>query len=130
MVREGAGFVVVPVNNASYGFTAASEQHLQMSQMRAIEDGRWFVNAAVSGISAFVDPSGRVVTSAGLFEPGVLRHTIRASDEMTWYVRLGDWLPWLCARASWLVALALPRRRRRARPGSRAARPRASGARS
>ncbi len=95
IVSRGAGFVVVPVNNASYGFTAASAQHLQMSQMRAIETGRWYVNAAVSGISAFVDPSGRVVSSAGLFETDILRHTIRASDERTWYVRLGDWLPWL-----------------------------------
>ena len=39
IVDRGAGFVVVPVNNASYGFTAASAQHLQMSQMRAIETG-------------------------------------------------------------------------------------------
>ncbi len=115
MIRLGAEFVVVPVNNASYGFTAASEQHLQMSQLRAIEGGRWFVNAAVSGISAFVDPSGRVVSSAGLFEPGVLRHAIRASDEMTWYVRMGDWLPWLCVGVV-LIAFALPRRRRRRGP--------------
>ena len=58
-VRDGAGFLVVPVNNASYGTTAASAQHLQMSQMRAVENGRWVVHAAVSGISAFIDPSGR-----------------------------------------------------------------------
>ncbi len=114
-VAEGAGFVVVPVNNASYGTTAASAQHLQMSQMRAIETGRWYVNAAISGISAFVDPSGRVVTSAGLFEPDILRHTIRASDERTWYVRLGDWLPWL-ALGFVAVVFVLPRRRRNARP--------------
>jgi hypothetical protein len=115
LVSEGAGFVVVPVNNASYGTTAASAQHLQMSQMRAIETGRWYVNAAISGISGFVDPSGRVVTSAGLFRPDILRHTIRASDERTWYVRLGDWLPWL-ALCFVIVAFALPRRRRNARP--------------
>jgi len=115
LVSEGAGFVVVPVNNASYGSTAASAQHLQMSQMRAIETGRWYVNAAISGISAFVDPSGRVATSAGLFEPDILRHTIRASEERTWYVRLGDWLPWL-ALCFVVVAFAIPRRRRSARP--------------
>ena len=64
-VRDGAGFLVVPVNNASYGTTAASAQHLQMSRMRAVENGRWVVNAAVSGISAFIDPSGRVVAEVG-----------------------------------------------------------------
>jgi apolipoprotein N-acyltransferase len=110
IVDAGAGFVIVPVNNASYGFTAASAQHLQMSQMRAIETGRWYVDAAVSGISAFIDPSGRVVRSAGLFRPAILRHTIRASGERTWYVRLGDWLPWLAA-GFLLVALMVPRRR-------------------
>jgi len=115
IVDAGAGFVIVPVNNASYGFTAASAQHLQMSQMRAIETGRWYVNAAISGISAFVDPSGRIVASAGLFEPAILRHTIRSSDQRTWYVRLGDWLPWL-ALAFLVVALVVPRRRSGTRP--------------
>ncbi len=115
LVRDGASFVVVPVNNASYGFTAASAQHLQMSQMRAIETGRWYVNAAISGISAFVTPSGRVVESAGLFEPAILRRTIRASDERTWYVRLGDWLPWL-ALVFLAIVFLVPRRRQRMRP--------------
>ncbi len=61
--------------------------------MRAVEDGRWVVHAAVSGISAFVDPAGEVVEEAGLFRPAILRHTIRSSDTHTWYVRLGDWVP-------------------------------------
>ena len=94
-VRDGAGFLVVPVNNASYGTTAASAQHLQMSRMRAVENGRWVVNAAVSGISAFIDPSGRVVAEVGLFRTAILRHTIRSSDVVTPYVRWGDWFPWL-----------------------------------
>ncbi|MGZ5305491.1 MAG: apolipoprotein N-acyltransferase [Actinomycetota bacterium] len=114
-VRAGAGFLVVPVNNASYGTTAASAQHLQMSQMRAVEDGRWVVDAAVSGISAFVDPSGRVVAQAGLFLPTIVRHTVRSSDVTTPYVRLGDWLPWV----SLMVVtgmLLVPRRRSGARP--------------
>ncbi len=115
MVRDGAGFLVVTVNNASYGTTAASAQHLQMSQLRAVETGRWIVNGAVSGISAFVDPSGRIVASEGLFRPGILRETIRSSDARTWYVRLGDAFPWLLLVAVG-VLFALPRRRDRARP--------------
>jgi apolipoprotein N-acyltransferase len=115
MVAEGAGFLVVSVNNASYGFTAASEQHLQMSRMRAIETGRWVVNAAVSGISAFIDPAGHVVASEGLFEPALLRGTITSSSEQTWYVRLGDRFPWICG-ALVLVLIAVPRRRPTRRP--------------
>jgi apolipoprotein N-acyltransferase len=114
-VRDGAGFLVVPVNNASYGFTAASAQHEQMSQMRAVETGRWVVDAAVSGISAFIDPRGRVTAQAGLFEPAILRGTIRSSDERTWYVRLGDWLPWVALVFAAMV-FAAPRRRRWRRP--------------
>ncbi len=117
-VRDGAGFLVVPVNNASYGFTAASAQHEQMSRMRAVETGRWVVDAAVSGISSFIDPRGQVTAQAGLFEPAILRATIRSSDERTWYVRLGDWLPWLALLFAGMV-FAIPRRRRssRAQPG-------------
>lgn len=114
-VRAGAQFLVVTVNNASYGTTAASAQHLQMSQMRAVEDGRWVIDAAVSGISAFVDPTGRVVADAGLFDPAILRHTIRASDATTLYVRLGDWLPWLCL-AFVVGMMIVPSKRPAARP--------------
>ncbi len=111
MVRAGAGFLVVLVNNASYGLSAAGAQHLQMSQMRAIEDGRWVVDAAVSGPSAFIDPSGAVVNHAGLFDRAILRATIRSSNRRTWYVRLGDWFPWLAA--AFLGGMAIPPRRRR-----------------
>jgi apolipoprotein N-acyltransferase len=101
---------VVTINNASYERTAASEQHLQMSQLRAVENGRWLVHAAVSGVSAFIDPSGAVVDRRELFEPAVMRVGIRASDRTTPYTRFGDWVPW-GSLALVLVVLALPRRR-------------------
>ncbi len=112
LVQRGAGVIAVLTNNASYQDTALSRQHVDLSRMRAVEDGRWVVHAAVSGISAFVDPSGRVVAEAGLFRPAILRHTIRSSDTRTWYVRLGDWVPRLCAVAVFGLFL-LPRRGRR-----------------
>ena len=126
MVADGAGFLVVVINNASYGHTAASEQHLQMSRLRAVENGRWVVHAAVSGISAFIEPNGRVVASRGLFEPSTMRARIRASDRETPYTRFGDWVPW----GSLVLVLglfALPRGRRRPerQPGPLPERPRA-----
>jgi apolipoprotein N-acyltransferase len=108
--HAGATFFIVPVNNASYGFTAASDQHLQMSRMRAVETGRWFVDAAVSGVSAFIDPAGRVTEHADLFRSAVLRGTIQTSSGVTPYVRLGDWLPWLALVAVVALFLAPPRR--------------------
>ena len=107
---EGARFLVVTINNASYGRTAASRQHLEMSRVLAVEDGRWVVHAAVSGISAIVDPTGRVFAETGLFTDAITRHTIVASDRATWYVRLGDWVPWV-SLGFVLLAFAMPRRR-------------------
>lgn len=109
-VRAGASFLVVPVNNASYGTSAASAQHLQMSRMRAVENGRWVIDAAVSGITAFVDPTGRVVAEAGLFQTAIVRHTIRTSQSTTPYVDLGDWFPWFCL-AFVVGAMLVPRER-------------------
>jgi apolipoprotein N-acyltransferase len=110
LVREGARFLVVTVNNASYGTTAASAQHEEMSRMRAVETGRWVVNAAVSGISAFIDPSGRVVQHLGLFQTGILRGVIETSAARTWFVRLGNWLPWVLL--VFLIGVFLTPRRR------------------
>jgi apolipoprotein N-acyltransferase len=117
LVRDGARFLVVTVNNASYGTTAASAQHEQMSRMRAVETGRWVVDAAVSGISAFIDPTGRVTEHLGLFQTGILRGVIRTSQARTWFVRLGNWLPWVLL--VFLVGVfVVPRRRTGvARPG-------------
>jgi apolipoprotein N-acyltransferase len=94
MVRNGAQLLVVPVNNASYGFTAASEQHLQMSRMRAVETDRWVVNAGVSGITAAVDPTGQVSARTELFEDATLRATVFTNDARTPFVRWGDWVVW------------------------------------
>ncbi len=117
LVLRGAGFLTVLTNNASYEQTPLSRQHVELSQMRAVEDGRWVVHAAVSGISAFVDPSGVVVSKAGLFRPAILRQTIHASDTRTWYVRLGDWVPRLSALFVLALFLTPLRRRGRAAPG-------------
>ena len=114
-VRAGATFLVVPVNNVSYGFTAASDQHLQMSRIRAVETGRWIVDAAASGVTAFIDPSGRVTARTGLFETAILRERIATSTERTPYVRLGDAVPW-CSLVLVLGLALTPRRRAGARP--------------
>jgi apolipoprotein N-acyltransferase len=118
LVGQGAQLLVVLTNNASYEETAASRQHLLLSRLRAVEEGRWVVHAAISGISAIVDPAGRVAAEAGLFRPQVLRAEVRASTVRTLYSRLGDWVPWLSMAFAFAMA-ASPRRRERnlAAPG-------------
>jgi len=115
-VRDGATFLVVPVNNASYRFTAAAAQHLQMSQMRAVETGRWVVDAGVSGLSAFIDPEGRALAQTSLFQTAILRGQIVTSTVETPYVRYGDVLPAVCIALVIGAMVLTPRRRPEPRP--------------
>ncbi|MGH2768498.1 MAG: apolipoprotein N-acyltransferase [Actinomycetota bacterium] len=92
-VSEGARLIVVSTNNASFERTSASRQHVAFSQLRAAEHRMWVAHAALTGISAVVDPSGRVLESTPLFRPAVLSPTVRFSTGTTLYGRLGDWLP-------------------------------------
>jgi apolipoprotein N-acyltransferase len=115
LVADGAQFLVVSTNNASYGMSAASAQHLIMSRFRAVENARWVVHAAVSGISAYVDPEGGVHDETGLFQTTTTRQTITTSTAQTVYTRFGDWFPWLSVVVATGLVL-VPRRRERERP--------------
>jgi len=116
LIDGGGGFLVVTTNNASYGRSAASRQHLLMSRFRAVENGRWVVHAAISGISAFIDPHGGVHDPTRLFRLAVERHVIQASSARTIYTRFGDYFPWASLGVAGLLVLARPRRRRVRRP--------------
>jgi apolipoprotein N-acyltransferase len=105
-VHAGAQVMVVTTNDSSFLLSVASKEHLIMSQLRAVETGRWVVQAAISGHSAVVDTRGRVVAETGLFVPTILERTIPGSNARTAYVRFGDWFPWACGLAV-IAALAL-----------------------
>ena len=80
LVRDGAEVIVVSTNNRSYRRSANSAQHVAIGQMRAAETGRPVVQAAISGISALIDASGREQAETELFERTVLRrHSDRDS---------------------------------------------------
>jgi apolipoprotein N-acyltransferase len=112
-VDAGAEVVVLTTNDSSYAESPASREHVIMSELRAVETGRWVVQAAISGISAVVSPAGKVVVETALFEPAILRRTVPTSSVRTIYVRVGDAFPWMCGVGSLvLVGGALMRRRR------------------
>ena len=110
-VNRGANFMVVSTNDSSFLRSVASREHVMMSQLRAVETGRWIVHAAISGESAMVDPEGQVVARTALFTGAILRRNVPTSEAQTVYVRYGDWFPWV-AGGSVLVALAFRGRRR------------------
>jgi dolichol-phosphate mannosyltransferase len=77
------------------------------------------VHAAISGISAFIDPHGGVHDPTGLFELALDRHAIQASTALTIYTRFGDYFPWASLGLAGLMVLARPR----SRPARRVAGP-------
>lgn len=91
-VNNGARLLVVSANFSSYERTAAAEQHLAFSQMRAAEHRMWLAHAAVSGRSAVIDPTGEVLTKTHLFEPALLEPEVRFAEGVTPYARFGDWV--------------------------------------
>lgn len=89
-VREGAELVIVSTNNASFGDSPASSQHIAFSQLRAVESGRWVVHAGISGASAVISPSGDVRQRTGLFEQAIVRDELPLVSNETAFTRTGD----------------------------------------
>ena len=122
-VDRGANIVVLGTNDSSFQLSVASKEHVIMSQVRAVENARWIVQAAISGESAVIDPSGRVVVHTGLFVPAIVRYDVPSGQAKTVYTRLGDWFPWACGLVVLVGLVALAARRFRRRGGGRRAAP-------
>ncbi len=114
-VGGGAELLVVTTNDSSFLESPASRQHVIFSQLRAVETGRWVVQAAISGESAIIDPHGRVVAHTELFTRTILRASVPTSSARTPYVRWGDWFAWAAGIAAGLALAAGAIRRRRTR---------------
>lgn len=78
-------------NDGWFGDSAAPHQHLQMARMRARETGRFMLRATNSGVSAIIDPRGRVRAQAPQFTPYALAGTVTLFTGLTPYARMGNW---------------------------------------
>jgi apolipoprotein N-acyltransferase len=96
-VVHGARFMANITNDAWFGETSGPWQHLGTLPLRAVEHRVAIARAANTGVSAFVDPTGRTAPILPLLERGVLHHRIPLRARTTLYTRLGDWLVWACA---------------------------------
>lgn len=112
-LAAGGDLLMVATNTSTWGESWASAQHVAMSQVRAAENHVWVLHAALSGISALIDPSGRVVEQAPLWEPAILRGTVRLQETRPLFTRTGDLIgPGSLAGSVALALLAVLRRKR------------------
>ncbi len=107
--RMGAGVLVNISDDGWYGDTSAPWQHLNMVRMRAVENHRWVLRATNTGVTAAIDPEGRVVAGAPRHIRTAVRVPFRWEGDETFYVRHGDWFAWGCllgtvGAVGWLTA--------------------------
>ncbi len=107
-VRHGADVLVTITNDAWYDGTSAPRQHLNQARLRAVEDDRYLLRAGTTGISAFVDPTGRIVQEIPMGRDGIIYAEFQPRHSTTPYVRFGDWF---AAAACVIVALAILKRK-------------------
>lgn len=108
-VRNGANVLVVITNDAWFGSTGLAEEHAAVASLRAVETRRWVIRAGLTGVSGFVDPTGRWSDRLPMNVCAGTTGFVGLHDDETLYVRWGDWFLWLCGAV--VVLAALPGRR-------------------
>ena len=106
------GWIINLTNDGWFGISTGPYQHLQQARLRAIEQGLPVIRAANTGISAVIDPLGRLVVRLGLGVEGVLDSGLPSANPPTIYARTGD-IPVAIIVA---IALIFVIRRRSAKP--------------
>ena len=94
---QGAQVLVNISNDGWYGDSGAWKQHLQQTEMRAIENDRWLLSATNTGKTASIDPFGRIAASTDRKIRTALVAPYALVSGTTFYTRHGDWFAYLCA---------------------------------
>ena len=90
-IGNGGQVLLNPTNGSSFSGTQVQAQQVASSRLRAIESGRWVLQAAPTGFSAVISPEGQVVQRTGVSERAVLRADVELRRDRTWAVTFGDW---------------------------------------
>ncbi len=117
-LQRGGEVLLNPTNGSSYWLTVVQSQQVASSRLRAMESDRWVLQAAPTGFSAIVSPTGAVLQRTGISEQKVLQGTIERRSGLTWATRFGP-IPALLAALGLVVAANVAATRTRARAGDR-----------
>ena len=110
-VGAGAGLLLNISNDAWFGLSSAPEQHLQLSVLRAVEQGRWLVRGTNTGFSAFVDPAGRIRARSSLMRTETLTDIAVPEQGFTPFHHVFPWLTCLALAILACILLICPRDR-------------------
>lgn len=94
--RQGADVLVNLSNDAYFGHSDAREQHLLIARMRAVENRRYLIRSTNNGITAVIDPAGRIVKRLPSYQQMAALINYGAVQSTTFYARHGDWFAWSC----------------------------------
>jgi len=94
---QGAQVFVNVSNDGWYGDSGAYAQHLKQARMRAVENARWLLRDTNTGVTASIDPYGRIVASVPRKVRTALEAPYALSSQTTFYTRHGDWFAYACA---------------------------------
>jgi apolipoprotein N-acyltransferase len=94
--REGAALLGTITNDGWYGTSAALRQHFAQAVLRAVENRRFLLRAATTGISGIIDPYGRILARSEPETRAVLVGSIVPSTRLSFYARRGDLFAVLC----------------------------------
>ena len=99
---QGAEVLFNISNDSWSGRADARRQHLQIARMRAVENGRWLIRVTDNGVSAAIDPAGRITSALPELRQGAARFRFSYRSGLTFYTRFGDWFVAVC----WVLGLA------------------------
>ncbi|MHA2656512.1 MAG: apolipoprotein N-acyltransferase [bacterium JZ-2024 1] len=91
----GAEFLISATNSSWMGHTKATEQMVRFEVFRSLESGKYFVRAGTSGISSIISPDGTIRKALPQFKTGFIMESVHPRQQLTFFTRHGDFLPWL-----------------------------------
>jgi apolipoprotein N-acyltransferase len=102
---RGANLLINISNDGWFGKSAAAVQHLHMARVRAVENRRWVLRVTNSGITAAIDPYGKIYENIPRDVRGAVDLPYDFRADTTPYSRFGDWFAWMCVLVSAILLL-------------------------
>ncbi|MGD2295533.1 MAG: apolipoprotein N-acyltransferase [Candidatus Aminicenantes bacterium] len=104
-VWNGANFLTTITNDGWYGMSSAPYQHFAIAVLRAVENRRFLLRAATTGVSGIIDPYGRVLAKSEMETLTTLTEQITPLSRRTLYTVIGDAFAYICLTLSGLFLI-------------------------